>query len=73
MSSGMPSQRPGNQPSAGPAVNVQDIVGGIQNLFNIYVQIETNQKAKSETEAKYNIMMQKIQGGQLQEMTMQKL
>ena len=42
MSSGMASQRPGNQPSAGPAVNVQELVTGIQNLFNIYIQIETN-------------------------------
>ena len=44
-----------------------------QALFALYLQLEQNQKQKSETEAKFNAMADRINAGQLQGVTLQKL
>jgi len=49
------------------------LASNCQALFALYSQLEQNQKQKTDTEAKFNIMMDRINAGQLQGVTLQKL
>lgn len=65
----------GGQPGseAGPPVNAQELASNFQALFALYLQLEQNQKQKTDTEAKFNIMIDRINASQLQAITLQKL
>lgn len=65
----------GGQPGqeAGPPVNAQALAGSCGALLSLYQQLEQNQRQKADTEAKFNIMMDRLNGGQLQAPTLQRL
>lgn len=68
---GLAGGQPGSE--AGPPVNAQALAGGFGALFAFYLQLEQNQKQKADTEAKFNIMVDRINAGQLQAATLHKL
>lgn len=45
----------------------------MNNLFNAYFQVETNQKLRAETEQKFSIMMERLAAGSLHDLTLQRL
>ena len=57
--------RAGGLPSsgAGPAINSQELASNYEALFAAYSQLEMNQKAKTETEAKFNTMIDRLRAG----------
>jgi len=56
-----------------PSVNPSELISGYQAMFQHFSQVETNQKLKAETENKLAIMVDKVNGGQLNPVTMEKL
>lgn len=63
------------QPSSGAdaSVDAAELANKYQALFSLYTQLETNAKQRGETEAKYQLMIERVRGGQLQPATLQKL
>lgn len=55
------------------SVNPSDLVNAYQAMFQQFIQVETNQKVKAETENKLAIMVEKVNNGQLNAMTVEKL
>lgn len=43
------------------------------SLFELYAQVEQNQKLRNETESKFSIMMDRLKANALQDLTLQKL
>lgn len=65
------AQMGANAPMA--AVNPSDLVNAYQAMFQQFIQVETNQKVKAETENKLAIMVEKVNSGQLNAVTVEKL
>lgn len=65
----------GGQPGAeaGPPVNTQALAGGYGALVAFYAQLEQDPKQRAATEAKFNVMVDRMNAGQLQALTLQKL
>lgn len=55
------AQMGANAPMA--AVNPSDLVNAYQAMFQQFIQVETNQKVKAETENKLAIMVEKVNNG----------
>lgn len=63
---------PGGAPPGGPPaqnVNPADLVNAYQSMFQQFCQVENNQKVKADTENKLAIMVEKVNQGQLNQMT----
>ena len=76
MTAGMPPPTRGApatvaQPS--DSVDPRVVAQSFQQIFGLYAQLETNPKQRSETEQKFNIMMDKLEQGGLQPATVSKL
>lgn len=41
----------------------QEVLSSLGNLFNLYSQVEQNQKAKQETESKYSVLRDRLAEG----------
>ena len=54
-------------------MNSQELASNYEALFAAYSQLEMNQKAKAETEAKFNTMVERLRAGQLQAGTLERL
>lgn len=70
-----PPRSAGPQGGQAAAVQVdpQELVNGYLGLFNAYSQVEQNQKIKAETEHKLSVMVDKLRGGALHDLTQEKL
>ena len=44
-----------------PEASSQEVITSLNNLFNVYTQVEPNQKARQETESKYNLLRDRLQ------------
>ena len=45
------------------AASSQEVISSLTNLFNVYTQVEPNQKVKQETESKYIVLRDRLQEG----------
>jgi hypothetical protein len=68
MTAGMPPPSRGAQSSTvqpPESVDTRHVAQSFQQLFGLYSQLETNSKQLSETEQKFNIMMDRLEQGAL--------
>ena len=50
---------------SGTEQQIQEVLTALGNLFNVYSQVESNAKAKQQTETVYNLLKDRLQEGSL--------
>ena len=70
-----PSRGPRAQTGApsGNAVDVGQLQQSLNSLYGLFTQLETNQKLRSETEQKFEILTSRLAAGGLQPVTLEKI
>jgi len=63
----------GQQPSQSSQVSVDQLAGSLSTIFGLYMQVEQNQRVKGDTEQKFNIMMERMQGNKISQVTLEKI
>jgi uncharacterized protein (DUF2267 family) len=51
--------------------SASDVIASLQNLFNLYSQVEPNQKVKQTTEQMYSVLRDRLSEGSIHPVTLQ--